>query len=254
MSNDNLIKQKIDGWDTYENNLNCLSSKEFAQFLITTSKVRMTNEDLKAFVDNESKPTSVRRELIEFFSKSSGSVLDVFCGDGKNLILCSDMDRHVVGIDHDSLKVNSYLNLVSLDAFLQESELLNLDARAGVKHLKDVNQKFDLILIDPPTLKKAKKGSTDVGLLSPKEYGAYLENLISESAPLMRKSSHLIVLIQDFYFSGEYFMTPSLIKNTLPLKQKGIKIYFRDIDLKFIKNVKVYAPFQNHFYALIYTL
>lgn len=254
-NNDNLIKQKIEGWDTYENSLNSMSSKEFAQFLITTSKVRMTNEDLKSFVDNEVKPTAVRRELIEFFSKKGGRVLDIFCGEGKNLILCSDMEREVVGIEQSKEKVRSYRTQVELDCFLAESEVVTMDAMEGVRYLAQSFEKFDLILIDPPTIKKSTIVSdNDLGTYPISSYGEYLEKLISECSKILKKDGYLVVLVQDFYKNGTYFMTPSLIKLTSPLKQKGLKIYFRDIDLKFIKNVKVYAPFQNHFYALIYTL
>ena len=61
--------------------------------------------------------------------------------------------------------------------------------------------------------------------------------------------------MQDLYFKGAYFMLPALVANKVSnLKFKGIKIYSRHLDINNIPNKKVYAPVQNHFYALIFTL
>ena len=119
-----------------------------------------------------------------------------------------------------------------------------------------LSESFEFIFVDPPVKTHSQKEDpTNIGDLSVDAYISYLVNLLDSLAKNLKRDKYLVCLMQDFYLKGEYFMLPALVaSNVSNLKFKGIKIYSRNLDTNTIPNKKVYAPVQNHFYALIFTL
>ena len=250
---ESLQKQKIEGFHEYFNDLNSLNSKQFAKFLVTSSQVKPFMRDLKNFMRDGIKPYHALKEIIDFFSNEGDLVLDVFSGSGENLKMLSDMNRVCTGIEKDTKKVEAYKNSVLEDSFLEEAVIIEKDALQAVSEL---SAKYDFILLDPPVkTQKSELKAENIGDLPILEYILYIKNVIESLKDNLNNGKYLVCLMQDFYFKGEYYMLPALVASEVKsLKFKGIKIYSRQLDINNIPNKKVYAPVQNHFYALIFTI
>ena len=250
---DSLQKQKIEGFTDYSNKLNALNSKQFAKFLITCEEVRPKSNDLKNFVKNEVKPFFALKQIIEFFSTEGDFVLDVFSGTGETLKMLSDLNRVATGVEKDLDKVSAYKKAVSEDSFLEDFPIIQKDAFDAVQHIDSV---YDFILVDPPVKShKMQSGADSIGDLPLENYIDYTASLIDSLSKNLKKDRFLVCLLQDFYMKGTYSMIPAMVSSKVHnLKLKGIKIYSRCLDINNIPNKRVYAPVQNHFYALIFTL
>ena len=250
---DSLQKQKIEGFKDYSNTLNTLSAKQFSKFLITTEEVRPKVNDLRNFVKNGIKPFFAVKQLIEFFTAEGDLVLDVFSGTGETLKMLSDLDRQAIGIERDSEQILNYKHAVLSDSFLKDFKVIEGDALEVSTNLKE---KFDFIFVDPPVKSHRMFDEMDsIGDRSLKYYTDYLVSLLDSLSFRLKEGKYLVCLLQDFYFKGQYFMLPAIVANQVSnLKFKGIKIYSRQLDVNNIPNKRVYAPVQNHFYALIFTL
>ena len=250
---DNLQKQKIEGFKDYSNSLNTLNSKQFTKFLITSEEVRPKANDLKNFVKNGIKPFCAVKQLIEFFTVEGDLVLDVFSGTGETLKMLSDLDREAIGIEKDAEQIANYKHSVISDSFLQDFKVINGDALEVSTNLKE---KFDFIFVDPPVKSHRMFEEMDsIGDRPIETYIKYLTSLLDSLSYSLKEGRYLVCLMQDFYFKGQYFMLPAMVASKVSnLKFKGIKIYSRHLDINNIPNKRVYAPVQNHFYALIFTL
>lgn len=250
---DSLHKQKIEGFSEYSNDLNELTSKQFTKFLVTVPQtIRPHSKDLKNFVRDGIKPFYALKEIIEFFSKENDVILDVFSGAGENLKLISELERSAVGIEKDAKKISSYKADVCSDTFLSEFPVTQGDA---LKILEKFFDKFDFILVDPPIKsQKSSIGAENIEERTVDSYCNYIANVLENCSKNIKRGKFVVCLVQDFYCKGEYFMLPSMIASrVMTLKLKGVKIYSRQVDINTIPNKKVYAPVQNHFYALIFT-
>lgn len=250
---ESLKKQRIEGFQEYSNDLNSLNAKQFAKFLVTSSQVKPYMKDLKNFVKDGIKPFNAIKDIIDFFSNEGDLVLDVFSGTGENLKMLSDMGRICTGIEKDEEKIQAYKKAVIEDSFLDEAAIIQKDALEGCSSL---SAKYDFILVDPPVKsQKSEINASTIGDLPISEYVIYIKNVLESLSKNINSGKYLVCLMQDFYFKGEYFMLPALVSSEVKtLKLKGIKIYSRQLDINNIPNKKVYAPVQNHFYALIFTV
>lgn len=250
---DSLQKQKIEGFQEYSNALNELNSKQFTRFLMTTTPVRTRMEDLKNFVKDGIKPLEAIRDVILFFTKTDDFILDVFSGSGESLKIIGELDRKALGIEKNADKIAEYNAAVDIDMYLERFNIVHGDARVVASSLPE---QFDFILVDPPTKSQTFNDfSEDIADFSIKAYCQYLVDVINCAGHKLKKGKYLVCFMQDFYCKGEYHtLAANVASNVSYLKFRGLKIYSRDMDTNPIKNRKVYAPVQNHFYALIFSL
>jgi len=250
---DSLQKQKIEGFHEYSNELNELNSKQFTRFLMTTTPVRTRMEDLKNFVKDGIKPLEAIRDVILFFTKTNDLILDVFSGYGETLKIIGELERKAVGLEKDSRKIAEYNSAVDIDMYLERFHVINGDASTAIS---SIEEKFDFILVDPPTKTQTFNDfASDIADLSIQEYCNYITNVINVAGKKLNKGKYLVCFMQDFYCKGEYHTLAANVASSVSyLKFRGLKIYSRDMDTNPIKNRRVYAPVQNHFYALIFSL
>lgn len=247
-----LQKQKIEGFTEYSNDMNSLTSKQFAKFLITSSTVKPFMKDFKNFVSNGVKPYNAVKEVFDFFSKEEDLVLDVFSGTGENLKILSDLSRLSTGIERDKAKIKKYEDSIMEDTFLDSSLILQGDA---LEVSKTLTAKYDLIVVDPPVkTSKFCDESQDIESRTIEGYVSYLAELIDSLANSLADGKFLVCFMQDFYHKGSYHMLPARVGLSVSsLRLRGIKIYSRQLDINNIPNKKVYAPVQNHFHVLIFS-
>lgn len=247
---------KLEEKQEYINSLNSLNSKEFVSFLKTTSLVRQSKNDLIEFVSSGSKPVEAIMSLLKFFSNPGDLVLNLFAGTGRDLIIASELNREVYGVDNSEEAFEKYMNLVNEDVLLEPSPYLVEDAIQAFSSGKlEFIQKsqFDFILIDPPSKKfVCNKNSKSIEYLSPSSYCTYLAELLSSANMRLKQDKYMVLLVSDMYNAGKYIFTPGKILEYTSAKLVGIKIFYRELDESSILNKKVYAPAINHFYCLIF--
>ena len=105
------------------------------------------------------KPPQLMAELIRFFSRAGGRVLDPFAGVGGTLLACTLEGRHGVGVDLSADYAAVYAQVCAqLD--LAPQTLLVGDARRLSEYPAVTAAPFDLILTDPPYAQMMAKPKT----------------------------------------------------------------------------------------------
>ena len=196
------------------------------------------------------KPPQLMRQLIEFFTKQNGRVLDPFVGVGGTLLACSMANRHGVGVD---------LSQDYLDLYQKASEDLGLKPQIVYKgnalQLENIingeDYLFDLVLTDPPygnMLTKKRTGErkkktgddsptpftneyNDLGNMLPEQFYDALKSVIVQSMKFLKVKGYVIVFCKDLQPTAE---NPNLIHadvvNTLVqipnLRFRGYKIWY----------------------------
>src|SRR5438874_6878711 len=135
------------------NTLNELTGAEWLYFtksiLITAYPSENGHELRKAHGAN--KPPQLMAQLIEFFTKPGGRVLDPFAGVGGTLIGASicKKPREAVGIEINQKWVDIYLRIITdSNGALLPQQMLRGDCLALMGQMKSAS--FDLIATDPP--------------------------------------------------------------------------------------------------------
>ena len=190
------------------------------------------------------------RNMIKFFTKEGGWVLDPFMGVGGTLLGASLCKRNAVGIDISEKYIETYKE-VSKKLGLKEQITIVEDAKNIPFIFEDSGELFDLILTDPPycnmqarlkTGDKAKKAGKrfstpftedprDIGNI---EYSAYLQALkeiIEKAVPFLKKGKYVVVFTKDLQpnenhhnmLHADIVLTLSKVKG---LSFKGYKIWF----------------------------
>jgi DNA modification methylase len=225
-----MPKSKVDPAPLYDprNQLNDLSSKEWTYALGSVLMTRYPAQGADSMAHHirrkhpSPKPPQLIAELLRFFTKKHGRVLDPFCGAGSTLLACAQTERQGVGFDlnpdyrelyHDAAR---YLNLA-------EQPYHVADACADESYAAVAHEPFDLVVADPPysemltrkrTGHRAKKGQTDatpfsdnladLGNLSRDAFFAQLTTAMRLSTQALRHHGHLILFIKDLQPSTEY--------------------------------------------------
>lgn len=154
-------------------------------------------------------------ELIRFFSKRHGRVLDPFCGTGSSLIACAQLERWGEGID----LTPEYRVLYQEVA--QTLAIPMLPYHVGDASQHEVYQSlsvgaFDFVIADPPYLSmlnkrrtghRAKKGqsaatpfsddSRDLGNMHASDFYATLIQTMRLCCTALRHHGHVAIFIKD---------------------------------------------------------
>lgn len=208
------------------NKLNELTGKEWLYF---TNSVWVTGYSPTAIesvglkhrkIHPSPKPPGLLKDIIEFFTKSDGKILDPFVGVGGTLLgaALAGGKRQAFGIDLEEKYKEAY-ELACEEEGLKKMDFIVSDAEHALKsdkRLKD--EEFDLIVADPPysDMMSRKRTGQKVKLYNEKEATPYsdketdlgnmdkgsflenLKNLISLSIKKLKKDKYFVVFCKDF--------------------------------------------------------
>lgn len=220
------------------------------------------------------KPPQLMRDLIAFFTKSDGWVLDPFMGVGGTLLGASLLEngRNVVGIDLSKQYIDIYKKVCKQEKLAEQITRVG-DARE-IDSFKEVKNKvFDLILTDPPysdMLSRKRTGGDrkdkgaftkdkrDLGNISYKDFFPKFREIIEKSMKFLKNKKYIVIFCKDLQPTKEHhnMLHADIVSELLKidgLQFKGYKIWYD-------KTINLYPygyPFsfvanQLHQYILIF--
>jgi DNA modification methylase len=206
------------------NQLNDLTGREWVYFqnsVMITGYSTVSDDNLGHEIRKihpSPKPPQLMRDLILFFTKKGGKVLDPFAGVGGSLIGASicDAERHAVGVELSSQYVDAYKR-VCRKYQVKEQTMICDDARNILRHPEISETLFDLILTDPPyfdMLNREQNGAKkklygtndptpfsasplDIGNLPRSEFFEALTNIVELSVSRLKPKKYLVVFCKD---------------------------------------------------------
>jgi DNA modification methylase len=137
------------------NQLNDLSGREWIYALRSVIATRYPTNGEEGYAHAlrrahpSPKPPQLMAELIRFFSKRGGRVLDPFVGVGGTLLACALEGRRGAGIELSSEYAEIYRE-VCVELELEAQTVVVGDARRAETYAALGEELFDLILTDPP--------------------------------------------------------------------------------------------------------
>lgn len=208
------------------NPLNDLSASEWLKFTTSVFSTFYSTNGEESFahkirkIHPSPKPPQLMRDIIKFFTKEGELVLDYFMGVGGSLLGAALCGRRAVGID---------LNQKYIEAYKNASNELNLPVFPTIQgdcieYLKDKsfinaytnNQKFSLILIDPPygnMMSREKTGgdisvygnvgtpftndSRDLGNMTIDDCMESIKESIELAQDYLKEKGYIVVFIKD---------------------------------------------------------
>ncbi|MBP1465643.1 RsmD family RNA methyltransferase [Candidatus Chloroploca sp. M-50] len=168
------------------------------------------------------KPPQLLAELVRFFTRRDGRVLDPFAGVGGTLLACSLEGRQAVGVDLEP-RYGAIYQAVCERLGLAPQPYLIGDAR----HLTSIPEvqaaPFDLILTDPPyaamqarakTGERKKRGQgaatpfthspDDLGNLAYNAFLDALHDIVAAALTLLKPRGHLVLFTKDLQPTAEH--------------------------------------------------
>lgn len=218
-----MPKRKTESPPLYDarNQLNDLNSKEWTYALGSVLMTRYPAKGAESMAHHirrrhpSPKPPQLIAEIIRFFTKKNGRVLDPFCGSGSTLLACSLEGRTGIGFDLNPEYQQLY-HEAAAELGLAPHPYYVCDACDGQSYAAVGETLVDLVIADPPygemlarkrTGHRAKKGaphatpfsdhSADLGNL---ERNAFMERLIvalTHASHHLRRHGHLVLFIKD---------------------------------------------------------
>lgn len=212
---------------TYDkrNKLNDLTGKEWVYFTNSVwitgySPTAKENVGIKTRKIHPSpKPPALMKDIIEFFTKADGKILDPFAGVGGTLLgaALAGGDRKAIGFDLEQKYIDAYYKVCE-DENIKRYLLLHDDARNMLSHDEVAQEIFDLILTDPPysdmmakertgQRKKLYNDSTpkpytdsraDLGNIPIDEFLVELRKILEIAVSRLKNKGYLVVFCKDF--------------------------------------------------------
>lgn len=212
---------------TYDkrNKLNDLTGKEWVYFTNSVwitgySPTARENVGLKTRKIHPSpKPPALMKDIIEFFTKSDGKILDPFAGVGGTLLgaALAGGDRKVIGFDLEKKYIDAYYKVCN-DEQIKKYPLIHDDARNMLSHKEVADEVFDLVLTDPPysdmmakertgQRKKLYNDSTpkpytelraDLGNIPIDEFLVELRKIMEIAFSRLKNKGYMVVFCKDF--------------------------------------------------------
>ena len=139
------------------NKLNDLTGKEWVYFTNSVwitgySPTAKENVGLKyRKIHPSPKPPALMKEIIEFFTKSDGKILDPFCGVGGTPLgaALAPGSRTSVGVELEKKYIDAYKKVCEAEN-IREMVVVQDDAKNMMSHPEIANTTFDLVVADPP--------------------------------------------------------------------------------------------------------
>ncbi|GCE26522.1 methyltransferase [Dictyobacter alpinus] len=216
------------------NTLNELTGAEWLYFtksILTTAYPSAYGHKLRK-AHGANKPPQLMCQLIEFFTKPNGKVLDPFAGVGGTLIGASicKKPRQAVGIEINPKWLAIYQQIVAeSNGSILPQECVLGDCLQILPTLESAS--FDFIATDPPynihlektmvtgryaTTYSNRRTDYDMHSTDPADlanlsnYDAYLdamERVFALCSTLLKPNKYMVVIVRDAYQHGEYMFT-----------------------------------------------
>lgn len=207
------------------NKLNELTGKEWLYFTNSVwitgySPTAKENVGLKyRKIHPSPKPPGLIKEIVDFFTKSNGKILDPFAGVGGTLLgtALSGGNRTAIGIELEPKYIEAY-EKACIEEKLPIMPIICDDARNMLAHDLIKNNEFDLIVADPPysdmmnrirTGQRAKlygkkectpytNNGNDLGNLSREEFLLRLRKIVELASSRLKKDKYFVLFCKDF--------------------------------------------------------
>ena len=211
----------IDGTVDPRNSLNELTGREWTYALRSVLATRYPTSGPESYAHAlrrahpSPKPPQLMAELIRFFTRRGGRVLDPFAGVGGTLLACALEGRRGVGVELSPEYAAVYARVCD-DLGLAPQTLLVGDARRLAEHREVSSEPFDLILTDPPyaqmmakpkTGERKKQGrgdatpftadQADLGNLGYREFLPALREVLGGALAFLKPRGHLVLFAKD---------------------------------------------------------
>lgn len=210
------------------NTLNELSGREWTYALRSVLSTRYPTRGPEAYAHDlrrahpSPKPPQLLAELLRFFTRRDGHVLDPFAGVGGTLLACAMEGRSGVGVDLSPEYAAIYAAVCERLGLPPQPYLVG-DSRRLAAFSEVTARPFDLILTDPPyaaMMARAKTGEQkkrgraaatpftaspdDLGNLAYDEFLVALSTLLAGALPLLRPKGHLVLFTKDLQPTPEH--------------------------------------------------
>jgi DNA modification methylase len=210
------------------NQLNDLSGREWTYALRSVIATRYPTNGAEGYAHAlrrahpSPKPPQLMAELIRFFTKKGGRVLDPFAGVGGTLLACALEGRRGVGVELSPEYAAIYHD-VCAELGLDAQTLIVGDARAPATYAALDGEPFDLVLTDPPyaqmmakpkTGERKKRGRgdatpftadpADLGNLDYQAFVAALRETLSLSLARLKPRGYLVLFTKDLQPTREH--------------------------------------------------
>lgn len=210
------------------NQLNDLSGREWTYALRSVLATRYPTQGPESYAHAlrrahpSPKPPQLMAELVRFFTKRGGRVLDPFAGVGGTLLACALEGREGVGFELSQTYAEIYREVCA--ALGQEPQTLAVgDARLLAEHPAVQRAPFDLVLTDPPygammarprTGERKKRGQggptpftsdpADLGNLDYTGFLAALREIMGVAAAQLRPGGYMVLFTKDLQPTREH--------------------------------------------------
>jgi DNA modification methylase len=210
------------------NSLNDLSGREWTYALRSVLATRYPTKGAEGYAHAlrrahpSPKPPQLMAELIRFFTKAGGRVLDPFAGVGGTLLACAMEGRQGVGIELSPQYAEIYAR-VCAELGLAVQSLVVGDARRLAEFPEVADMPFDLLLTDPPyaqmmakpkTGERKKQGrgdatpftadAADLGNLEYRDFLAALRGVLSAGLACLKPRGYMVLFCKDIQPTREH--------------------------------------------------
>lgn len=223
------VPEQIIGKKDARNKLNDMTGREwlFFQNSLWATRYKRSGKDAHAFdlrkFHPSPKPPELLAEIIRFFTKADGNVLDPFAGVGSTLLACALTGRNGVGMELNQHYIDIYRDIcIRSNGQYRHMPLLQGDARHIAQNERvRFHSPYSLIIADPPysdmlARPRTKKDAgaptpfsleeQDIGnlLMDPNAappYARFLQTLreiLAAVCQLLSPGGHMIVFCKDF--------------------------------------------------------
>jgi len=225
------------------------------------------------------KPPQLMRDIIGFFTKANGWVLDPFMGVGGSLLGASLLTpkRNAVGVDLSEVYVDIYYKTAKQEKLSKQIAVAG-DSR-NINQIQEVNSKrFDMILTDPPyanMMSKLRTGGSrnnkgigvstpftdnekDLGNIPYEDFLPEFKSIMEKSLQFLKNKGYVVIFCKDMQPNKKHhnMLHADIVSELLKIKNlqfKGYKIWYD-------KTVNLYPygyPFsfvanQLHQYILVF--
>ncbi|HUS16318.1 MAG TPA: DNA methyltransferase [Chloroflexia bacterium] len=204
------------------NRLNDLTGREWVYFLQSVQATAYPVRGPQSYGHNlrrahpSPKPPQLMAEIIRFFTKADGWVLDPFAGVGGTLLGCALAGRHGVGVDLSPEYLAIYQQVCAQEGLAAQTTVC-ADARTLADQPAVTGRLFDLVLTDPPYgdmlsrpqegEKKKRTGSAaptpfsarpeDLGNLPYADFLTALAAILGGAVAYLKPGGYLVVFAKD---------------------------------------------------------
>lgn len=207
------------------NKLNDLTGKEWVFFTNSVwitgySPTAKENIGLKnRKIHPSPKPPALMKEIIEFFTKSDGKILDPFCGVGGTLLgaALASGNRTAIGIELEKKYIEAYHKACKAEA-IREMKMIQDDAKKMMHYPEIAEDTFDLIIADPPysdmmgkertgqrkklyndsSPKPYSESELDLGNMALDQFLLSLREIMSLCYSRLKNKGYMVVFCKDF--------------------------------------------------------